>query len=384
MTKGATKAPDGSVAPHRDGGKPEPETAQGGEHEIKVVRHGPEDGPEAVHLVKAEQKDGRGDDKKGDHEKGEKKGDEKGDGVGEKYWTIKLVHPPGAAPAVTAYIALAEAAIQTAVDLLGRGMPTPPPKLDDLLTSVVHDNLGKGESTKLYQETLAKVQARQTSLLIMDKQVLDTSIVMAAEQDQTLRAILDVVDLLNTRLEAFGKGDLKPAQEAKILDHVAAAVEKVYDKVTAVAELSSKMAGSGNEGNSDGKNTSGTATHTGTGQGSAQGTTQGVVPAAMGGAGAGGGLMSLLPVLAMLPMAIAPLAAQLPELLENLKEKEEEDEDDSEEEIPPGQPAPPPTDPTAPPAGTAAPQNTQPAPTPPANEPQNPQETPQNAPQAQV
>lgn len=375
MVRGATETSDSPAAPLRDGGRPEPETAQGG-YETKIVRSEPKDGTEPAHVVKAEQKNGPSDDKK-DGSTDEKKGD----GTGQKYWGVKLVRPAGASGAVTAYIAMGEAAIQTAVDLLGRGMPTPPPKLDDLLTTVVHDNLGKGESTKLYQETLAKVQARQTSLLIMDKQVLDTSIVMAAEQDQTLRAIIDVVALLNTRLKAFGNGDLKPAQEAKILDHVAAAVEKVYDKVSAVAELSSRMAGSGNEGGSDGKNTSGAPTGTGPAQGSAPAAPQGAAPVA--GTGAGGGLASLLPMLAMLPMALMPLVSQLPELLDQEKD-EEEDDDDSDEEIPPGQPAPPPTDPTAPPTGATAPQGTQPAPAPPGPAPQNPQGTPQPTPQTQV
>lgn len=47
-------------------------------------------------------------------------------GRGEKYRPVKLVQLSSASHGVRAYIAMAEDATQTAVDLLGRNMPTPP------------------------------------------------------------------------------------------------------------------------------------------------------------------------------------------------------------------------------------------------------------------
>ncbi|NKY59824.1 hypothetical protein [Nocardia flavorosea] len=288
-----------------------------------------------------------------------------GDAVGSegRYWTVELVEPPGGSPGLLSYISMSEAAIQTAVDLLGRGMPQPPPKVDDLLTTVTQETLGKGEAEESYQTTLTAVQARQTSLLAMDNQVIDTSIVMAAEQDQTLRSIIGVVEHVNSVLASVGSADLKPAQEAKLMDLVGTAVEVVSAKVTAVSDLSSQMAGdSGEQGSGSG------GSQTGGGNGN------GAAPAA-------GGLGSIMPMLAMLPMALMPLAQMLPELL-NPEEKDKEDEEgQAEEETPPGEPAPAPTDPTAPPGATTAPadQPGAPAPTPP------PEGTaPQGRPESQV
>lgn len=271
-------------------------------------------------------------------------GDFGGKGEDGKYWAVELEPPSGASPALRSYIAMAEAAIQTVVDLLGRGMPKPPPKVDDLLTNVTRQDLGKGKADKAYQQALAAVEARQTELLRMDNQVIETSIVVAAGQDRTLRSIVNLVEQLENTLKAVDLTNLKAAKkaalEAKLMDLVASIVEAVYNKVTTVADDYAQLTGnSGNEnsgkpGSLDGKGT-----------------------------GAGGGtgadvLSSLLPMLAMLPMALLPLIGMLPELLNPEKDdKDAEEGEKGEEKIPPGRPAPTTIDPTAPPTtGATAPE----------------------------
>ncbi|MGY1948442.1 hypothetical protein [Nocardia asiatica] len=259
------------------------------------------------------------------------------------FWLVDLHCPPGASEGLRAFIALADTAIQTAVDLLGRGMTTPPPKVDDLLKPAIYETLGKGEADDEYRKTIDKVEARQLKLLQMDDKVVKTSVTVAAEQVQALRSIKTIVTELNTKLKAAGSAKLKPAQELPLLKAVAAAVEAVYDKVTAIADLNEDMANGGGKGNAGGG-----------GQSNGGG-------AAGGGSGGGGdgGLSSLLPMLAMLPMAAMPLVSQIPEMLQ----KAEEDKADKAEQNqnkgqpvqapPPGdQPAgPPPGDPNAQPAG---------------------------------
>ncbi|WP_139347990.1 hypothetical protein [Nocardia donostiensis] len=267
-----------------------------------------------------------------------------GAGTGE-YWTVELVRPEGASEGVLAYIALAETVIQTAVDLLGRGMPSPPPNVDELLTSVVHESLGAGEASKAYKKTLYTVEASQAQLQAMDEQVSKTSITVAAEQDQTLRAIKDIVAKLNTLLQAVSGVDLKPAQEVKLMDHIAAAVEAVYAKVTQVSDMNAEMAG---EKNGGGGSSNGGGVPTG-------GATGG------GGGGSGGDLMSsLLPMLAMAPMALMPLAQLLPDLLDPEKDKEDDKAGEGEQKNgapgKPGEQTPPPGDPNAP-TDPNAPQN---------------------------
>ncbi|MFI5715852.1 hypothetical protein [Nocardia sp. NPDC051750] len=285
--------------------------------------------------------------------------DQNDDGFGDKgsegkYWEVDLVRPPGGSEGLISYIAMAEAAIQTAVDLLGRGMPTPPPEVGDLLTKVTRETLGKGKAEEAYQDTLTKVEAKQTSLLVMDNQVIDTSIVMAGEQDRTLNTIIDIIERLNGVLTKVGSAKLKPAMEIKVLEVIAQAITLVYEKVTAVSDLSSEMAGGGGEEGSGGGGTSG-----GGGGGA-------------GAANAMGGLGSMLPMLAMLPMSLMPLATQmLPELLNPDKDK---DEDEEGEESGTDEESTEPIDPTAPPSEATAP-NGQPAPNTPDGEGQTPQDT---------
>ncbi|MFC3963077.1 hypothetical protein [Nocardia jiangsuensis] len=270
--------------------------------------------------------------------------------AGKNYWPVRLVRPPGGSPGLLAFVALAEVAIQTAVDLLGRGMPKPPPKVDDLLQPVVLENIGKGKGVAEYEKAITAVQARQTTLLTLDTQVLKTSVVVAAEQNETLRAIKTIVTELNAALTAAGKAKLQPAQEKALLKKVADAVDAVYDKVEAVAKLNEDMAG-------------GNKTGGGTEQVSTGGATTGG-----GGGGGDGGLGGILPMLAMLPMAAMPLLSQIPELLEQQEEKrkEAEEEKEKDEQAPgaPADPKAPAVDPGAQPGGPPPPVVAEPIPDP--------------------
>ncbi len=267
------------------------------------------------------------------------------------FWLVDLHCPPGASEGLRAFIALADTAIQTAVDLLGRGMTTPPPKVADLLKPAVYETLGKGEADDEYRKTIDKVEARQLKLLQMDDKVVKTSVTVAAEQVQALRSIKTIVTELNTKLKAAGSAKLKPAQELPLLKAVAAAVEAVYDKVTAIADLNEDMANGKGNGNSSGNGQSG----------------GGGTPSGGGSGGGDGGLSSLLPMLAMLPMAAMPLVSQIPEMLQKAEEDKAEKAEkaaQNQKNGAPGQPgqapppgdqpaaaaAPPPGDPNAPPA----------------------------------
>ncbi|MGW4719203.1 hypothetical protein [Nocardia sp. NPDC004260] len=275
------------------------------------------------------------------------------------FWLVDLYCPPGASEGLRAYIAMADTAIQTAVDLLGRGMTTPPPEVADLLEPAIYKALGKGEADDEYRKTINKVEARQLQLLQMDDKVVKTSVTVAAEQVQALRSIKTIVADLNTKLKAAGTAKLKPAQELPLLKAVAAAVEAVYDKVTAIADLNENMAnGSGNGNSKGGGQNSGGGTAGGTGGG---------------GGGGDGGLSSLLPMLAMLPMAAMPLVSQIPEMLHKAEEDKAKKAEENQNKGAPGKPgqapqpgnqgqpaaAPPQGDPNAQPAA-AQPETAQP------------------------
>ncbi|MFI6361125.1 hypothetical protein ACIBG0_00100 [Nocardia sp. NPDC050630] len=272
------------------------------------------------------------------------------------YWTVELTPPPGASAGLKAFIAMAEEAIQTAVDLLGRGTPDLPPKVDDLLRPVIYESIGDSLMKKQYEEALAKVQSRQTALLTYDTKVMKTSIVVAAGSDETLRAIKEIVAELQTKLKAAGTGKLKPAREVAIMKLVAEAIDLVYEKVEAVYQLNNDMAGDGNNGSgSSGSGGSGQS-----GSGSA------------GGGGSGdGGLGQLVSMLGMLPMMAMPLVAQLPQLLKQQDKDKDKDKDAAEDAAQTGQAQPPAAAPGAAPgspapAPTAAPSAGQPAPAAPA------------------
>ncbi|WP_157111795.1 hypothetical protein [Nocardia beijingensis] len=278
---------------------------------------------------------------------------------GKHFWVVKLHCPPGASEGLRAYIAMAETAIQTAVDLLGRGMTTPPPTMAELLEPEIYETLGSGKADDEYRAVIDKVEAKQLQLLRMDDKVIKTSATVAAEQVQALRSIENIVEDLNTTLKAAGAGKLKSAQELSLLKAVAQAVDAVYDKVIAIAELNEKMANGGGSGNngSGGSNGSGGGANGGGAGGSA------------GGSGGGdGGLSSLLSSLAMLPMMALPLVQQIPQMLQNAEEqkqkKAEQDQKKAEQDQKNGQPGqtPPPGNQAAP-AGAPQPggPNAQPA-----------------------
>ncbi|MEV3960088.1 hypothetical protein AB0M34_04185 [Nocardia sp. NPDC050193] len=263
-------------------------------------------------------------------------------------YQVQLAVPPGGSTELKTFIGQAQSTIQQSVDVLGFGRSDPPPppkngKTPDKVHTLDLPQTGKG--VDLYKQQVFSAGARQDTMVGMDAQVDGTSQMVAAEQAQTLFSIQHIVADLNTALRSVGSKKLKPAEEATIMDHVAAAVTKIHDKVQAAQDVNVGAAGGGS----------------GSGGSSGGG-------GAAGAAGAAGGLGSMLPMLAMLPMALMPMLGQLPELL---GQKDDEDDEDDNEEAPPGQPAPSPgpapSDPTttAPPDNAAPPQSG----TPPQNQP---------------
>ncbi|WP_329411990.1 hypothetical protein OG563_06135 [Nocardia vinacea] len=259
------------------------------------------------------------------------------------YWTVELTDasPPGASTGLKAFIALAEAEIQTAVDLLGRGTTEPPPNVDDLLQPVVYESLGQSMTADQYEAALTKVETKQSALLTMDEKVIKTAITVSAENDRTLRAIKTVVKDLKLKFAAVGKGKLKPAQEIALMKAIAAAVESVYEKVTAVADANADLAGDDSDSNSSSGNSSGS-----------------------GGGSGDGGLGSLIQGLAsMVPMAAMAAAPVVQEVLSQQAEQQKEEQKKQEEQQAQGAPAGTPPEGTAPEPGaptTAAPAATAP------------------------
>ncbi|MFE9575207.1 hypothetical protein ACFYO1_02380 [Nocardia sp. NPDC006044] len=251
------------------------------------------------------------------------------------YASVDLVPPKGASIGLVHFIGMADAAIQDAVDLLGHGVPTPPPEVADLLQPVVYRNLGQSEATEEYQKTISAIDARQGALLTMDRQVVTTSNVIAAEQNQTLGSIMQDVDALNAAfrnaeppLQSASNRQARVAIEVPLMDTIAHTIQRVYARVTAVYQLNTQLAGNSNSG-------------------TPQNTTAGQQPAA-----GGGGpdlLSSLLPMVAMLPMAAIPLMSLLPELL-----KKPEDKHGKDDKKAPGDPATAASDNSAPPADPGA------------------------------
>ena len=196
---------------------------------------------------------------------------------------------------------MAEAAIQSAVDLLGRGVPEPPPEVGDLLREVVYQNLGKGKATVAYQQALHDVQARQTSLLHYDNEVARTAIEVVAKKDETLAAITEIVHALQTELKVPIPSKHKAEHEMKLMEKIAAAVEQVYRKVEAVYENNQNMAGKGGaDGSGSGGSDKGSSGNGSSGKNSSGGS---------GGSGGGdGGLGQIFQTLAMLvPMGVLSL-----------------------------------------------------------------------------
>ncbi|MGA4792315.1 hypothetical protein [Nocardia sp. AB354] len=298
------------------------------------------------------------------------------DGVGQHYGKpIELDPPPGASPALTSFVALAETAIQTTVDLLGRGMTTPPPNVNDLLTTTVYQNLGKGEASDVYQQTLTKVRARQTYLLQMDAEVVKTSIKVKDGKDQTLAAVMADVnklkDALKVDLRPLSK-KLKAAKELKLMEQIADTLDSVCQKVSAVAEYNANMAGGGNSKSGSGQ---GSGSGNGSGASSGTATSGGAAQAGAGGGDGGlGGLAQMLgPLAMMLPMGLMSLAPMVQQFIQNNAEQHQKEEERKEREAEKAQqngaapnaqaaPAAPAADPNAAPPAGAAPAATAPQP----------------------
>ncbi|WP_328404176.1 hypothetical protein [Nocardia sp. NBC_00403] len=266
--------------------------------------------------------------------------------VGKNYWPVKLTVPAGASVGLKAFITMGEAAIQSAVDLLGRGTTKPPPQVEDLLRPVVYEHLGESKVTDGYKEALNMVESRKSSLLAFDKEVLKTSNVVAADQDKTLRDIKDIVTNLDGTLKRHGSAKLKAPEESPLLEAVATAVDKVYDLVTDVAKSNEEKAnpGKGNGGGNGNGNGGGGNGNGGGGSGGGEGGA---------GGGLGGALQALAPMAMMIPMAMMPLVQMVPELMkqdQENKEKEREAAEDKQAEANKAQPAvaaPAPGDPNA-------------------------------------
>ncbi|MFI6776238.1 hypothetical protein [Nocardia sp. NPDC050412] len=237
------------------------------------------------------------------------------------YWPVELDPPAGASAALKSFVAMAEAAIQSAVDLLGRGVPEPPPEVGDLLRTVVYKALGKGETTVAYQQALSAVQARQSSLLQYDNEVAKTAIEVAAKKDETLAAIKELVHALQTDLKVPITGKHKAEQEMKLMEKIATAVEQVYRKVEAVYQNNQNMAGKGGaDGSGSGSSDKGSSGNGSSGNNSSGGS---------GGAGGGdGGLGQIFQTLAMLvPMGVMAATPVVTALMENDKERREKEEE---------------------------------------------------------
>ncbi|WP_280442691.1 hypothetical protein [Nocardia brasiliensis] len=239
------------------------------------------------------------------------------------------------------------AAIQTAVDLLGRRNPSPPPRVAELLQPREYRNPGNSAATTDYLGELATVGARRSSLLTMDQQVAATSVVVAAGQNQTMRLIQGDVADLKAKLRAAEPGLLaadsdksRAALEAPLMREISATVQQVYQRVSSTYHMNTQIAGTSN----------------GSGQMPSSATGAGGAPSGGGGPDI---LSSLLPLLAVIPMAATPLLSMVPELLRQHESAQAEGDKKGE----PGKPASPnatpntlhrPDNPAIPPAGSVA------------------------------
>ncbi|MEV0110524.1 hypothetical protein AB0H42_29885 [Nocardia sp. NPDC050799] len=254
---------------------------------------------------------------------------------------------------VNDFIADAEDTMQKSVDVLGFGRSDPPPPPRGGRTPIkvqAADMPGSGKGVELYKQQVFSASARQDSLVDMDAQVDGTSQVVAAEQAQTLLKIVHIESDLNAALLTVASKKLSSAEAAAVMDHIATAVVKVDEVVTAAQDVNVGAAGDG----------SGSG---GSGSGGSAGGAAGAAGAAAGGLGS---------ILSMLPIALMPMLGLLPQLV---GQKEDKDKDGEEE--PEGQPAPsaqgPASDPTAPvpPGGATPTPGENPAPNPGSTDPQN-------------
>ncbi|MFC9897830.1 hypothetical protein ACFVMC_29425 [Nocardia sp. NPDC127579] len=233
------------------------------------------------------------------------------------YSLVKLDPPPGATPGLKAFIAMCEAAIQMFVDLLGRGVPELPPDVAELLQPIDYEDLLQGESGQAaedYRAALAEVEDLRTSLLDLDSQIIETSIVVVSEQDQTLRKIEQVVADIEDEFARYTASELTPDDELWLMEFLGEKLAEVCDLVATAADTNTDLSGATSISSiADG------------------------VSGAGGGSGGGGGIESLLSALMTLPMAAMPLLELLPEGAE--EEEPETGQAPAETPTPPTEPA---------------------------------------------
>ena len=291
-------------------------------------------------------------------------------GVGKHYLNVELTPPPGASPALKSFVKMAETAIQTAVDMLGRGTMKPPPNLNEVLTTKVITALGKGAASDAYNEALIAVDARQTNLLTLDGRVLETAFHVAEGKDRTREGIKAVVEKLQSVLKSAGTGKLKSADEIRLMKEIAAALDEVYRRVAAAAQLNADMAGKGKSGTGNGDNSgNGTANNGSGGDTGANngGAANGTNASAGGGDGGLGALGQMLPMLGMmLPMGVMALAPIVQQVIQSNQRQHEQQLQAAPGTAQPGAPGDPAAQPGPPAAAAPA---ADPAPAPPNVEP---------------
>jgi hypothetical protein len=215
-------------------------------------------------------------------------------GVGQHYWTVTLTPPAQASVALQQFVAMGQAAIQAAGDLLGRGATEPPPVVDDLLQTVIYEDLGSGTASSDYQALLSAIEQRKATLMAQDQQVMKVSAKVAAATDDTLAYIQTVVSELQSEFSSI-KGKLSAPEETALMTQIGDAIDLVNARVTTAYEVNQAHAGTGSGGGS-GSGSSSTGS----------------------GGGGGGGSNPLSSIMEILPMLLAPLASLGPELVKEL------------------------------------------------------------------
>ena len=217
-------------------------------------------------------------------------------GVGQHYWTVTLTPPAKASVALQQFVAMGQAAIQAAVDLLGRGATELPPVVDDLLQTVIYKDLGSGTASSDYQALLSAIEQRKATLVAQDQQVMSVSAKVAAATDDTLAYIQTVVSELQSEFNSI-KGKLSAAEETALMTQIGDAIDLVNARVTTAYEVNQTHAGTGSGGGGGSGSSSAGGGDTGSG---------------------GGGSNPLSSIMEILPMLLAPLASLGPELVKEL------------------------------------------------------------------
>jgi hypothetical protein len=232
-----------------------------------------------------------------------------GYGVGQHYWVVTLTPPAGASTALQQFVLMGQDAIQTSVDLLGRGTTELPPVVDDLLQTMTYQDLGSGSANSDYQALLSAIQDRQQTLLSKDNEVMQASITVSASTDSTLKYIESVVNELQSEFDAI-TGKLTAAEETALMQQIGVAIDIVNARVTSVYESNNAIAGTGAA--------SDTGSDTGSTGSDASDTTSGQTADTSSGSGSSGDSSGLSSIMEMLPMLAMPLMSLAPELLKDL------------------------------------------------------------------